>query len=178
MTLSIVDFKIDSLSFTSCSRKYNGTLPDIPATAVYVALLLQSIQYAELVNCSFHDNNGIALVVNNANATLAGNNFTRNRASTSLGGAICAYNNTVLNFSRINNFINNSARQGGSALYTAHNTVLSFNGTNNFINNSGGEYSAGGAIYISSYTTVLSCSTNNFINNLAYYGGAIFTYIP
>ena len=74
--ISIVDFKIDSLSFTSCSRKYNGTLPDIPATAVYVALLLQSIQYAELGNCSFHDNNGIALVVNNVNATLAGNNFT------------------------------------------------------------------------------------------------------
>ena len=172
---SMVDLKIDYLAFTSCSRKYNGTLPGIPPTVVYVALLLQSTQYAELVNCFFCDNSGTALLTNNVNAALSGNTFTQNRALRSPGGAIIAYNNTVLNFSGINNFINNSARQGGGAIYTSHNTVLSFNGTTNFINNSGGEGSAGGAIYITSNATVLSCSgTNNFINNSAHSGGAIF----
>ena len=171
---SIVDFKIDFLTFASCSRKYIGTLSDFHLTVVYGAILLQSSQCVELVNCSFSDNDGTALIVINADVTLSGNTFTQNRASTSPGGAIIAYNHTVLNFSGINNFINNSARQGGGAIFTSHNTVLGFNGTNNFINNSGGEGSAGGAMFITS--TVLSCSgTNNFINNFAHYGGAIFT---
>ena len=171
---SIVNFKIDFLTFASCSRKYNGTLSDFHLTLVYGAILLQSSQCAELVNCSFNDNNGTALVVINADVTLSGNTFTQNKASRSPGGAIIAYNHTVLNFSGINNFINNSARSGG-AIYTSHNTVLSFNGTSNFINNSGGEGSAGGAIYILINATVRTCSgTNNFINNSAESGGAIF----
>ena len=171
---SLVDFKIDFLTFASCSRKYNGTLSDFHLTVVYGAILLQSSQCVELVNCSFSDNDGTALVVINADVTLSGNTFTQNRASRSPGGAIIAYNHTELNFSGINNFINNSARSGG-AIYTSHNTVLSFNGTSNFINNSGGEGSAGGAIYILINATVRTCSgTNNFINNSAESGGAIF----
>ena len=171
---SMVEFKIDFLTFASCSRKYNGTLSDFHLTVVYGAILLQSSQCVELVNCSFSDNDGTALVVINADVTLSVNTFTQNRASRSPGGAIIAYNNTVLNFSGINNFINNSARSGG-AIYTSHNTVLSFNGTSNFINNSGGEGSAGGAIYILINATIRTCSgTNNFINNFAQYGGAIF----
>ena len=171
---SMVEFKIDFLTFASCSRKYNGTLSDFHLTVVYGAILLQSSQCAELVNCSFSDNDGPALVVINADVTLSGNTFTQNRASRSPGGAIIAYNHTVLNFSGINNFVNNSARSGG-AIYTSHNTVLSFNGTSNFINNSGGEGSAGGAIYILINATVRTCSgTNNFINNSAESGGAIF----
>ena len=173
---SIVDFKINFLTFASCSRKYNGTLSDFHLTVVYGAILLQSSQCVELVNCSFSDNDGTALVVINADITLSGNTFTQNRASRSPGGAIIAYNHTVLNFSGINNFINNSARHGGGAIYTSHNTVLSFNGTSNFINNSGGEGSAGGAIYILINATIRTCSgTDNFINNFAQYGGAIFT---
>ena len=137
---------------------------------------MQSTQYAKLVNCSFSDNDGTALVVINANVTLSGNNFTQNKVSRSLAGAISAFNNTELKFSGINNFVNNSATHGGGAIFTSDNTVLSFNRTNNFINNAGdfeGELSAGGAIFITS--TVLSCSgTNNFINNSAEYGSAIF----
>ena len=38
-----------------------------------MAMLLQSMHYAELVSCSFHDNLGTAVVVNNTNITLAGN---------------------------------------------------------------------------------------------------------
>ena len=172
---NIVDFKIDFLTFASCSRKYNGTLSDFHLTVVYGAILLQSSQCAELVNCSFSDNDGTALVVINADVTLSGNNFTQNRAPTSLGGAIIAYNHTVLNFSGINNFVNNSARQGG-AIFTSHNTVLGFNGTNNFINNSA--YWCGGAIFAVAHTAVLSFNgISNFINNSAYLdGGAIFTW--
>ena len=41
----------------------------------------------------------------------------------SVGGAIVTLYNTVLSFSRTNNFINNSAIWGG-AIYTSNNTVL------------------------------------------------------
>ena len=54
---SIVKFEMYSSAFTSCSRK-NSVLP-----ARNYALLLQSIWYAELVNCFFYDNHGTALVV-------------------------------------------------------------------------------------------------------------------
>ena len=60
----MVDLKIELLTFTSCSRKFSGIIPDILPTVVYVTLLLQSIQYAELVNCSFSDNSGTVVVHN------------------------------------------------------------------------------------------------------------------
>ena len=60
----MVDLKIELLTFTSCSRKCSGIIPDILPTVVYVTLLLQSIQYAELVNCSFSDNSGTIVVHN------------------------------------------------------------------------------------------------------------------
>ena len=69
---SMVDFKIAYLVFTSCSRKHAIDFAGDVAI-VYVALLLNSTQYVELVNCSFQDNDGTALLVKNTNITLAGN---------------------------------------------------------------------------------------------------------
>ena len=217
---SMVEFKIDSLGFTSCSRllKYAITPTGYPSAPVYAVLDLQSTQHTELVNCSFHDNIGTALVVNNTDITLAGNSeFTHNRACGNIvlggaiiavssnltftgnttfldniatfgqcpfdgsaafgGGAIVTLNNTVLSFSGINNFINNSAYDSGGAIYTSVNTVVKLSGSNNFINNFiNSTYSSGGAIY-TEYNTVLSLSgTNTFINNSARSeGGAIYT---
>ena len=200
---SMVDFKIDSLAFTSCSRQ-SVTTSTLALNVVCAALFLQSTQYAELVNCSFHDNPATALVVNNSSITLAGNNFTHNRAigifgvgsavtahtnsltftgnttfhenidnklGESDGGAIFTSDNSVLNFSGINNFINNSAK-GGGAMFTSDNTVVNFSGTNNFINNSA---KGGGAIDTSDNTVVNFSGINNFINNSAKSGGAIAT---
>ena len=65
---NMVEFKIYSLHFTACSRSFGGPLPSRD-----YALLLQSTQHAALVNCSFHDNIGNALLVKNTNVTLAGN---------------------------------------------------------------------------------------------------------
>ena len=64
---SIENLKIDSVAFISCSRS-GGNFP-----ASNFSLLLQSTQTAELVNCSFHDNFGNALVEINTNITLTGN---------------------------------------------------------------------------------------------------------
>ena len=60
---SMVEFKMYSLDFTSCSRllRYAVTLPGHPPALVYAALDLQSTQCTELVNCSFHGNNAMHL---------------------------------------------------------------------------------------------------------------------
>ena len=195
----MVEFKIDSLAFTSCSRKYVNHL-----ATIQVALYLQSTQDAELVNCSFHDNLGTALRVDKTNIALSGNSeFTRNymlcggnfvggggiiahnstltftgnttfidnSASCSVGGAIYMLYSTV-SFQGINNFINNSAGGDGGAIST-YNTILSFSGTSNFINNSAKTV---GALIINTNNTVLNPNgTNSFINNSAHgSSGAIY----
>ena len=187
---SMVDFKTHSLAFTSCSRRYVFKLSPISLAIVHLVLYLQSTQYTELVNCSFHDNIATALAVNNTNITLAGNSeFTHNRACGNFvpGGAIIALSSN-LTFTGSTTFLDNSAISGrclfvnsdsyvvgGGAIVTLNNTVLSFSGTSNFIGNSAGDGGGGGAIY-GSYNTVLNLNgTSNFINNSAYLGGAIYT---
>ena len=144
---NMAELKIDSLVFTSCGRDSAS-----PSASKY-ALLLELIAHAELVTCSFHNNNG-----------------TTNR--TSLGGAIYVSQKTVLNFSGTNNFINNSAEDGG-AIYVSHNTRVSFSENSNFINNSAAR--DGGAIYASHNTRVSFSGNSNLINNsAARNGGAIY----
>ena len=178
---STVELKIYSLDFTSCSRKYSQ--PN-RLDVICAALFLQSTQYAELVNCAFHDNPATALVVNNASMILTGNNFTHNKAyGFSFGilgnpsGVIFTSGSTVLSFNGINNFINNSADSGsGGAIHTSGNSVVNFTGTSIFINNSA-DNDGGGAIQTSENSVVNFTGTNIFINNSADNddGGAIHT---
>ena len=167
--INMVDLKIDFLAFTSFTS---------------YGLHLYSLQYTELVNCSFHDNDGTALVVESANITLAGNSeFKRNHGlcGDSLpGGAIYAVGSN-LTFTGNATFLDNSAGivgnflcNSGGAIYT-QNTVISFSGTSNFINNSVlPGYSLGGAIYTSGELSF--SGTTNFINNSAgESGGAVYT---
>ena len=105
---SIVDIKIHSLTFTSCSRRY----ATITLSLLYhAAMYLQSTQDAELVNCSFHHNIGTAISVTSTNISLVGNTkFTHNRACGSiiLGGGIIALSSN-LTFTGNTTFFNNSA---------------------------------------------------------------------
>ena len=184
---NMVKFKIDSLDFTSCNRKY-GIVTDstygIAGASTY-ALLLQSTQYVELFNCSFHDNLGTALVVNNTNVTLAGNSeFTHNHCESNycFAGAIIALSSN-LSFTGSTTFLENNATSCSKhycagAIYVSDTTVISFDGNSNFINNSADSpISSGGAIYASNNTALTFNGTNTFINNSAGggYGGAFLT---
>ena len=100
---SMVDFKIHSLSFTSCNRKHG---------LVSATLLLQSTQNAELVNCSFHDNLGTALAVDNTKVTLSGKSeFIHNHCERCIAGGIVAFNSSNLTFTGNTTFLEN---QGGA----------------------------------------------------------------
>ena len=206
---SVVDLKISSLVFTSCSRKYNTrnfskkyNTSNFLLPGSY-ALHLQSTQYAELVKCSFKNNVGTALLVDNTTITYAEKNeFTYDHCESSScvkgrgitafrsnliftenttflenyaydGGAIYASNNTVLIFEGTSNFIRNSAGSIGGAIYISQNTVLFFNGTSNFIGNSA--LFSSGAICAEIYCTLTFYGTIHFIDNSAPLGGAIYT---
>ena len=169
---NMMEFKINSLAFTHCSRKY-GIFP-----ASNYALLLQCTQYAELVNCSFRDNLGTALVVNNSNVTLSGNSeFIHNHCESDfcLGGSGITALSSNLTFTGSTTFLENNAtfygiyvwHGGGGAIYASSNTVLSYH----FINNSA--VGGGGAVYASKSVVLSFNGACNFINNSATYGGAI-----
>ena len=173
---NMMELKIHSLTFTYCRRKY-----DIFPASNY-ALLLHSTQYSELVNCSFRDNLGTALVVNNTSVNLAGTSeFTHNHCDSDfcLGGSGITALSSNLTFSGSTTFLENNAtfyglydwHGGGGAIYASSNTVLSFTGTSNFINNSA--VGGGGAVYASESVVLSFCGACNFINNSATYGGAI-----
>ena len=66
---NIVDFNIYSLAFTSYKRSWSYGIH--MNSASNFALHLHSIHNAELVDCSFHDNLGTALIATKSDITLA-----------------------------------------------------------------------------------------------------------
>ena len=176
---SMVDIKIYSLAFTTCSRNYNipsdlvSELPfDIyPTFYLKVALVITSTQYAEVVNCSFHDNLGTALAVNDTNIILVGNNnFAHNHCtefnSCVGGGGIVAF---YSNISIVGNttFLENRASVAGAGMY-ALNCRVNSTGNISFTSNlnSGFTPVAAGTLYASA-SLLHFTGTNNFINNSA-----------
>ena len=181
---NMVDFKTHSLTFSSCGTNFG-------CSNFKSALLLQSIEHAELVNCSFHDNVG-GITVLESNLEFIGNtSFVGNNAELGSGCNVanCSSNlvdsNTLdssgtiwastssLNFVGTSHFINNSADCHSGycgTIFAFRNTTLSFNGSSNFINN------VGRAIYAFDSSSLSFSGTTNFINNSAASGGAISAY--
>ena len=171
---SMGDFKIHSLNFTSCGRNFGNS--NFKAT-----LLLESIQNAELVNCSFHNNVGTTLIVYDTNITVAGNSeficnceeFVTN--STCIGGGGITAHDSNLIFTGNTTFTGND----GSAVISVTNCSLSSTGSIHFINNSntGDSQHPAGAIWAIA-SSLGFIGTSNFINNTAHhgYGGAIYAF--
>ena len=166
---SMVHFRIHSLAFIACNRN-NSTTP--PST---YALLLQFIQYAELVNCYFHDNLGTALVVKNSNITFAGNSqFKHNhcKSNTCTGASGITALSSNLTFTGNTTFLENIATFEGphsGGIFAASNTVINFNGNSTFVNNFA--YNGGGAVYTTNNTVLTFNGNSNFVNNVAHNGG-------
>ena len=178
---NVADFKIQCLAFTFFGRDSGNA-----SSSNMYAMLLNSIPYGELINCSFHDNFGTAVVVNNTNITLAGNEFSHNLHGGNnsgegiIGGSAIIVLDSNLTFTGNTTFQKNNvscsetkqSQTGGGAIITTGYTVLSFRGISNFINNSAD--GKGGAIYTSGHTVVSFNGTSKFINNSADIGGAIY----
>ena len=199
---NIMKFKIQSLAFTKCSRTYTFPLnvlnsivtlifhvpftPTFPFSARH-ALLLQSTQYAELVNCSFHDNIGTALVVISSSITAENNDFTHNYCEPDkciTGGGITALSSS-LTFIGNTTFIGNIGIVAGAGI-SMFNSALNSTGNFHFESNSNiGSIPITGVGGVNVGTMFAHTSslhfngTNNFTNNSAQsqnsrgYGGAI-----
>ena len=184
-------FIIHSLAFTACSRAYTIEALDIANLILLVpdstqynfsipikyALLLQSTQNAELVNCSFHDNLGTALVVDNTSIALIENNFTHNHCESNscVGGGGIAAIGSNLTFTGNTMFIGNEANFGGAGIFMI-NSTMSSTGSVHFIRNSiSGNitipgiptYHLAAGIICASASSLHFNGTNNFINNSA-----------
>ena len=202
----MVNFKIQFLAFTNCSRSHTfpvqvlnsiftsilgvqSALPSLPNTGY--TLLLQYTQYAELVDCFFHDNNGIALAVFNSSVIAKNNTFTHNYCEPSkcniFGGGISAISSS-LTFIGNTTFIANYAICAGAGIFMFDSTLHS-TGNLHFINNSNvGNITLSGVIGYLAFGVMFAhksslhfSGNNNFINNSAqseYFseGGAIFAY--
>ena len=169
---SMVDLKVHFLSFASCSRDFSD-----PSK---YALLFDLIELAELVNCSFHDNLGTALVVMNTTLILAGNTtFTHNHCEDDycVGGGGIAANSSNLTFIGDTMFIRNNATFGNNPTHGAAgidmiDSSLTSTGNIHFINNTnngnfiGYDFGPLGAIWASA-SSLHFTGINNFINNSA-----------
>ena len=194
---NIMNFKLQSLAFISCSRTYTisldelnffltsgfsmqSALPSLSGINTKCALLLQSTQYAELVNCSFHDNIGTALVVNNTSITAENNDFTHNYCEPNKcisGGGIITFSSS-LTFIGNTKFIGNNAIVAGAGI-VMFNSALNSIGNFHFIKNSNiGDIpipGLGSVLGTPVFGTIFArtsslhfSGTNNFINNSAY----------
>ena len=173
----IGNFRISSLAFTLCGR---SPLALTVACKLY-AVLLESIDYAELVNCSFHDNLGTALAVYNTNVFLAESNmFAHNHYESStpgsyIGGSCITALSSNLTFTGNNTFVENIATYHTGGIYVM-NCNLNSTGSILFINNSNVHDTNhdAGAIW-ASRSSLQFTGNSNFIGNLAHVAGAIYT---
>ena len=200
---NMMKFKIQSVAFTKCSRTYTFPLnvlnsiitslfrvPFTP-TLLFIAkhvLLLQSTQYAEVVNCSFHDNIGTALVVINSSITAENNDFTHNYCEPSkcvmFGGGIVTVNSSLA-FIGNATFIGNIGIVAGAGIFM-FNSALNSTGNFHFESNSNigsipitGFGSVNVGTMFAHTSSLHFNGTNNFTNNSAQsqniggYGGVI-----
>ena len=174
---SMLDFKIHSVSFTYCGRNFGS-----PEANKYT-LLLESIEFAELVNTSFHDNLGTALVVYNTDITLADSMFTHNHCdregnTTCVGGGGISALDSNLTLTGNTTFIQNSATFGSAGIYVINCSVSTI-GNIYFRNNSNtdsasDELNVAAAALWASGSSLSFTGTSDFTDNFAISGGAIY----
>ena len=172
---NVTGFNIHSLTFTLHKRLRSYS----SHPAGNSALLLQSTQLAKLVNCSFHDNLGTALVVHNTNITLAENSeFINNTCACQrvrhvmceLGCGITAFNSNITftgntSFRENNQTAPYNFHECGGAIWASASSLY-FNGANNFVSNSANSCK-GGAIHARTNALLVFNSTTNFRNKFA-----------
>ena len=162
--------RLEGLAFVACAK--SGIVQDSNGElfTTYYGLHLQSVQMAEIIDCTFQDSFGSALGVVDSHVVLKGNNSFLNNCWICSNGRCDDYNyqgprcygggilvqrsNLSITGSR---FSGNSAREGGGvSAWNSSNVIISGNTT--FSDNSarfGGGVSARGSnkVYISGNTT-------------------------
>ena len=170
----ISEVRIDSLAFVSCARPHLVMVLNDFITK-YFELHLQSVQTAEINDCTFQDSYGSALGVIESYVVLRGNNkFLSNcrmcsngrcdpfMGPTCDGGGVFA-DRSNLSFTGNSIFFGTSADRGGG-IYTESNCNVDISGNTTFINNTAKD---GGAISTGDNSNVRISGNTSFIHNSA-----------
>ena len=169
--------KIDGLDFICCARSHVVQVSNGDGSfTTYYGLYLQSVQTAEIIDCSFRDSYGSALGVVDSHVVLTGNNSFLNNCrvcSTELcgsqgpkcyGGGVYAHMSN-LSFTGRNIFFGNLAYSGGG-MYTEAGSIVNISENTSFIGNSatdgGGVYAWNSSVNISGDATFISNSARGF----------------
>ena len=146
----ILEMRIDGLAFVSCAE-FNVVLDH---EVTYYGLYLQTVETAEIIDCTFQDSYGSALGVVDSHVVLRGNNSFLNSCK------LCS--NGKCYFSAPNCY-------GGGVFAQVSN--LSVIGSSSFTGNSAYH---GGGVYAEFNSNVNITGKTYFINNSAYHGGGVY----
>ena len=177
---NIYKVRIDGLVFVSCSTsgmvRVSGTST---RHTTYYGLHFQSVQMAEIIDCTLQDSYGSALGVVDSDVVLKGNNFLNNCRLCS--NVRCNYQSTIcygggvfvqrsnLSISGNSTFSGNSALRGGgvSAMYSN----VSISGNTTFSSNSAKR--DGGGVRAWDSSSVYISGNTTFSGNSASAGGGV-----
>ena len=141
---NISRMRIDCLAFVACAR--SQVVSDGPFTTYYGAYL-QSVQAAEIIDCTFQDSYGSALGVVDSHVVLRGNNSFLNNCWLSSYERCCSCSATCYG--------------GGVFVQESDLTII---GSSSFIGNSAGN---GGGVYAWFKSNVKISGNTTFIDNMA-----------
>ena len=170
---------IDGLAFVACAR-----FRVINTYTTYYGLHLQSVQTAEIIDCTFQDSYGTAVGVVDSRVVLRDNNFFNNCRLCSNGrcygykywgprcfGGGVFVQRSILSITGSSSFSNNSASNGGGVSANDSSNV-NISGNTTFSNNSASQY--GGGVSANDSSNVNISGNTTFSNNSAsQYGGGV-----
>ena len=180
----ITEVRMNGLAFVACAKSHVTQIGQHRFTTYY-GLHLQSVQTAEIIDCTFQDSYGSALGVVDTHVLLKGCSFLSNcrhcsngRCSfwgpTCYGGGVFA-DKSNLTFTGNNKFIHNSAKRYGGGVYAVSFSNVKISGNTTFINNSASLH--GGGLYALTYGNTTIIGNTTFIGNSANeYGGGVYTW--
>ena len=173
--------RIEGLVFVGCAR--SGIVQDLYGYVfpTYCGILFQSVQMAEMIDCTFQDSNGSALGVVDSNVVLKGSRFLGNCWLCSNGrcgfyyhGLRCYGGGIFVQMSNLSitgstTFSGNSASEGGGVWAYSSNVTISGNTT--FSGNSAAWNGGGVSAWYSS--NVIISGNTTFSGNSATDGGGV-----
>ena len=175
---NIYRVSIDGLAFVACAARRDLYIHGTYTT--YYGLHLQSVQTAEIIDCTFQDSYGTALGIVDSCVVLRDNNFINNcglcsngRCSywgpTCFGGGVFA-RRSILSITGSSSFSGNSAYDGGG-VSARDSSIVNISGNTTFIGNSAGFHGGGMSVQVSSNVNI--SGTTTFSGNSASSGGGV-----
>ena len=176
---NIYRVSIDGLAFVACAARRDIYIHGTYTT--YYGLHLQSVQTAEIIDCTFQDSYGTALGIVDSRVVLRDNNFINNcglcsngRCSywgpTCYGGGVFA-RRSILSITGSSNFSGNSAFRDGGGVSARDSSNVNISGNTTFIGNSAGLFGGGVSVQVSSNVNI--SGTTTFSGNSASSGGGV-----